>query len=158
MIPYIFLQACLQNRMEYNIVCLNGVALYEAKIANRSVTKLGKVPFSDPISRKLFAENAIRTLVFNRSEALISGLCRVDIMWCTYLNKMIVIEFESLEAAHPSHPRDNSIEIQLNTYLGVYHANNILTCLSNLLQKTIPLLNYPHVDVSSQYNLRLDKI
>lgn len=153
MIPYVFLQVYLQNRMEYNVVCLNGIALYEAKIAQRSVVKIGKVPFSNSCTRKLFAENAIKALVSNRPESLVSGLFRVDIMWCTYLNKMIVIEFESLEAAHYSNPRDNAIEAQLSTYLAVYQANNIIMCLNNILKKNIPLLHYPNVDISSQYSI-----
>lgn len=151
MIPYIFLQAYLKNHMEYNVVCLNGVALYEARIANRTVSNKGKEKFENRNIRKVFAETVISTLVRNRPESLISGLFRVDIMYCTYLNKMVVLELESLEAVHYAVTTDFTVESQLHAYLGVYHANNIISCLKDVLKVEIPLLNYPVVNISSQY-------
>lgn len=56
--------------------------------------------FTNPTMRKDFTEGVIKTLKRNRPESLVSGLVRVDIMWSTYLNKMIVIELESLEVCH----------------------------------------------------------
>ena len=130
--------------------------MYEAVIDNRSVPNgTTKIKFSTPSLRKLFAEDAISILKANRPEAWIGGLVRVDIMWCKYLNKMIVIEFESLEASHDSNYFDTDIQTQLHQYLGVYHASSIISCLNTLLNKNIALLDYPHVNISNTYKEQL---
>lgn len=147
-LPYVFIQAYLKNRMEYNVVCLNGVALYEASI-NKSAHVTSK--FSEPRARRDFAETVIKTLTSKRPESLVSGLIRVDIMWCEYLNKMIVIELESLEAGHWANATETRIENQLHNYLGHYHANNIILCIRKLLNCNISLLPYPLVDISTNF-------
>lgn len=145
-IPYVFLQAYLSNRMQYHIVCLNGVALYEAKI-NKSKGKNPKV-FLDAKGRAALAEKVIITLKASRPESLLDYLVRVDLMECKYLNKVIVNELESLEAGHYANYYDNYIYEQLHTYLGYYYANKILLCLRKCLNTDIPLFTYPSVDKS----------
>lgn len=151
-IPYVFLQACLSNRMEYNVVCLNGVALYEAKIDRSAKPEISFDDIAPATERKVFAETVIRTLSVNRPETLTNGLFRVDIMWCDYLSKMIVIELESLEANHSPAFRDNQIYFQLHEYLGVHYANSIIKCLSEVLKMPLQLVEYPFIDISITYN------
>ena len=101
--------------------------------------------------RKDLAEGVIKTLKRNRPESLVSGLVRVDIMWSTYLNKMIVIELESLEACHYPTYFDFDVQSQMHNYLGVYYANNIISCLEKLLHIKIPSLDYPFISISKIY-------
>ena len=128
-IPYVFIQAYLSNKKEYKIVCINGVPLYELtpKIHKNSKS------FSDVESRKYFAQLMIEKLKEQRPEALISGLVRVDIMWCSYLNRMIVNEFESLEAMHDPKNSDvnNGLYGNLYNYLCTHYYGNMLVDFVN---------------------------
>ena len=131
------------------MVCLNGVGLYESVIQRHRGVR-GQA-FTNPTMRKDFAEGVIKTLKRNRPESLVSGLVRVDIMWSTYLNKMIVIELESLEACHYPTYFDFDVQSQMHNYLGVYYANNIISCLEKLLHIKIPSLDYPFISISKIY-------
>jgi hypothetical protein len=101
-IPYCMLQPTLENRMEYTVVCFNGTPLYIANVGGCGNVGKGRLPFSNAISLKLFAANAITILSNHCPHALLSGLVRVDLMYNEHLNKIVINEFESLEAMYSS--------------------------------------------------------
>jgi len=93
-IPYVMIQPCMANRLEYKAVVLNGKALHVKP------TGEGK-SFGDKKSRLKFAEDAVRLLKENCPAALLDGLVRVD-FFENAKGLWVVNEFESLEARYES--------------------------------------------------------
>jgi hypothetical protein len=94
-IPYVFVQACLCNNLEYKIVCFNGEALYHASIGTCSKGNATRRAYSDFETIHMFAEHAINRLKTVCQDCIVDGLVRVDIFWCSYLDRLVVNEFES---------------------------------------------------------------
>ena len=100
-IPYIFIQACLQNRKEWKVICYNGIPQHilikkSSRKCTAEVGNIKDITFKNELMD--FARNANVELACNCPAFLISGETRVDIMYCAYLQKYVVNEFESLEA------------------------------------------------------------
>ena len=136
-IPYVMLQPYLHDTVEYKVVCFNGKALYEAQIANTKKT------FSNPKARFEFAESVLRKLKERCNFAELSSLVRVDIFWCSSLNKIVVNEFETLEARFDARNKEANKQILLQSLLSVYHANTLLTDIGRLINQQLELIEYP---------------
>jgi len=102
-IPYIMIQPCMKNRIEYKTVLLNKKA-----IAYSSVNK-GKAFGTRELHFK-WAEDAINLLEKNCPEALLDGLTRVD-SFCNAKEEWRVNEFEGFEAGFTTTP-DNDLTVQ----------------------------------------------
>lgn len=110
-------------------MCFNGKPLYEAFIAK----KKGHAFFT-PTDRHKFAEESIAALLTACPESLVSGLVRVDIM-ISNDNKMVVNEFESLEANH--YHSDNTLKqfCHLNDSLTKYYADMLCTYANEIINE-----------------------
>jgi hypothetical protein len=95
-IPYIMIQACMENRKEYKVVLFNESVQFLA--VNTRQSKPSK-SFSRKPHNSLFefAHQAVKDLKRSCPEFLCDGLVRVDIFQDKY-GDFIVNEFESLEA------------------------------------------------------------
>ena len=96
-VPYAMIQPTLVNRKEYKVVVLGGKPAHICPTA-KGVAKA----FSTPPEIMQFAEDAVKELKKARPATIDDGLLRVDIM-STRDNRMVVNEFESLEAAVSVH-------------------------------------------------------
>ena len=99
MLPYLMVQPCLKNRMEYKVLVQSKRARY---VTDSLHTTAGSKTASfcslrNPDCLLQFAESAVLTLEQNCPEADLDGTVRVDIMQRS--NGLTVVnEFESLEA------------------------------------------------------------
>lgn len=144
-LPYVMLQPFLLNNLEHKVVCFNGKALYEANIDNSNKPGGRKQTFPNGITkvdRFRLAEEVIRTLRVKCPFAELSSLVRVDIFYCDYLNKMVVNELESLEAAVYAHCREHDRQMFLADMLSIYHANIIIRDVGKLLNQTLEYIEY----------------
>jgi hypothetical protein len=136
-IPYCMVQPTLSNRMEYKVVCFNGNALYVASVGNSRKVSFNRrvfmegAPTNKNALRFAFAENAIRELAIRCPRAILSGLVRVDIMFCSHLNRAVVNEFESLEAMYST--KKNSDVLKLENYLSNYWYFHLTTMLGKVM-------------------------
>lgn len=137
------LQPYLHDTVEYKVVCFNGKAMYEAQIANSSRVSLSKKTFSNPKTRFEFAESVLRKLKERCNFAELSSLVRVDIFWCSSLNKIVVNELETLEARFDASNKDTNKQIFIQSLLAVYHANTLLTDIGRLINQQLELIEYP---------------
>ena len=142
-IPYVMLQAYLHNTVEYKVVCFNGKAMYEASIDQCNRARGRKKSFSTKQKRFEFAEEVLQKLKTVCPSLELSSVVRVDIFWCDYLNKMVVNEFESLEARCDATDRECVKEIVLQRHLCIYHANKLLEYLGKHTNQNLELLEYP---------------
>ena len=101
-LPYLMIQPCMYNRKEVKIVVLNEEPLFKAGIStgsnSRSKTGINKC-FSDKEGLLAFARQAMERFQSAAPFAITDGLFRVDIFQ-TLSGKMVVNEFESLDAAY----------------------------------------------------------
>ena len=72
-----------------------------------------------------------------------SSLVHVDIFWCSSLNKIVVNEFETLEARFDARNKEANKQISLKSLLSVYHANTLLTDIGRLINQQLELIEYP---------------
>jgi hypothetical protein len=99
--PYIMMQPMMVNLKEYKIVLFNGKVCYIAQ--SPSSYKHG-FAFSDKNNineMMLFAEKTIQSCFAKCPYMIIDGLVRVDVFE-TQDGRLVVNEFESLEAQHDS--------------------------------------------------------
>jgi len=104
-VPYLFVQPTLKERFEYKVICLNGKAEYCAHIGQSWNGGRNRTPFHKEHNYadiKRFAESAIEQLRKANPSFIWDGLARVDIMYSQSDNRMVVNEFESLEAGYDS--------------------------------------------------------
>lgn len=89
-VPYVMVQPCVPNRLEYKVVLLDGVPRYHhTKGSGRSFGCIDSV-YS-------FASTALQMLKAARPATICKGLVRVDIMQNPRMG-FVVNEFESVEA------------------------------------------------------------
>lgn len=97
-IPYVMLQACMQNRQEYKVVLFNQQSLFVAQNARRA--RPSKAFSKRPHYKLLeFAETVVQDLKVKCPDFLFDGLVRVDIFQ-NQNGDMVVNELESLEACY----------------------------------------------------------
>lgn len=142
-IPYVMLQAYLYNSVEVKVVCFNGKAMYEASIDNCNRARGVKKSFCTKQKRFEFAETVLEKMKAVCPSFELSALVRVDILWCDYLQMMVVNEFESLEARFDAADRESDKELILQRFLCIYHANRLLGYLGKHLNQNLELLEYP---------------
>lgn len=142
-IPYVMLQAYLHNTVEYKVVCFNGKALYEASIDNCSRVGGTKKGFASKEERFIFAESVISKLKTVCPSAELSSLVRVDIFWCDYLHKMVLNEFESLEARIDANANDLNKQFFLERLLSIYHANRLISFIGKHINQELESIEYP---------------
>lgn len=111
---YLLIQPCLCNKKEYKVVTLNGKCLYLAKIKGNGKS-FSVYPHYELFN---FAESAVQRLQSDIPSSICSGLIRVDIM-ITQCGKLIINEFESLEAEFEAHAaiRDSVLQNQTENFL-----------------------------------------
>ena len=109
-IPYIMIQPCMKNRLEYKVVVLNGKAISETWNGNSSHQH--SRAFGTSESRLKWAEEQVRTLRMKCPHALLDGLVRVD-FFCDMNGKWVVNEFESLEAGFSGPNPTTDIEVMM---------------------------------------------
>ena len=95
--PYVLIQACMVNRKEYKVVCLDSETQYVANI--QTFAGMGS-KFSSPPHVVLFefVRNAIRALKSKVPGFMCEGLVRVDV-FMRQDGRLVVNEFESFEAS-----------------------------------------------------------
>ena len=94
--PYVQLQACMANRREYKIVCLDSEPQYIADV--QTFSRLGLAFSSSPhVLLFDFVRNAIRALKSKVPGFMCEGLIRVDV-FMRQDGRFVVNEFESFEA------------------------------------------------------------
>jgi hypothetical protein len=99
-IPYVIIEACMQNRREYKVVIFDETVQYLS--CNPKQAKPNK-SFSKKPHKALFefAHQAVQDLKRSCPEFISDGLVRVDIFQDKY-GDLVVNEFESLEATYYS--------------------------------------------------------
>ena len=119
------LQGTLNNRMEYKIVCFNGKAIYVGTSGRRGSNRkaYSTQPYTDVI---VFAQNALDLLKARCPYAIIGQLFRVDI-FCTSNGKLVVNEFESLEAGFGGSNFSQQLKKQ----------QDIISVYSNVIETTL---------------------
>ena len=122
-IPYLMIQPCMRNTMEYKVVLLNGEAISETGFSRARSKCFGTLQ-----SRMKWAEKQVQTLHEKCPHALLDGLVRVD-FFCDINGKWVVNEFESLEADIFS--EKPKIQMQAQSFLRTYWLQKIL----NIFQK-----------------------
>ena len=95
--PYVLIQACMANRKEYKVVCLDSEPQYVANILT-----FGNMGTSFSCSPHVvlfdFVRNAIRALKSKVPGFMCEGLVRVDV-FMRQDGRFVVNEFESFEAS-----------------------------------------------------------
>ena len=116
-LPYAILQPCLRNRKEKKCVMLNGRFHYFAKI---HVTTGPQKKFAADKALPAIAELYLQELVSRCPGTIVSGLVRVDLM--SYNNRIVVNEFESLEAMYcpENRIRDSNKAMNARSFLVDY--------------------------------------
>jgi hypothetical protein len=104
----------MKNNFEYKVVCWNKCALYIAKTC-RGYGRAFAYKKEDTVIA--FASYAVNLLSERFPEAVLDGLVRVDI-FITAENKMVVNEFESLEADFfgADHTLNSAMEQRMRNY------------------------------------------
>ena len=103
-LPYLMIQPCMYNRKEYKVVVLNNTPLFKAAIStgSHSKSKYGiNKAFAEEEELLQFAQTALERFRAAAPFAITDGLFRVDIFQ-TVTGKMVVNEFESLDAEYQS--------------------------------------------------------
>ena len=103
-IPYVMVQPCLKNRMEYKIVCRDGKACYVSSPAQKAGHR-SAFSLAPHVGILAFAEHAIQVLKANIPATLSDFLIRVDVMQMND-GTLVVNEFESMEALYTSRPAE----------------------------------------------------
>lgn len=103
-IDYAMLQPCMKNRKEYKVVYYGGAARYVSNIKQKHA---GERAFSATPHSSLFAfaNNAVDALSAKNPTFQNDGIVRIDIFQ-TCANRLVVNEFESLEACIYSSPKN----------------------------------------------------
>ena len=94
--PYTMIQATMRNKKEYKVVMFNREPKYVAYNPNASGIAFSIHPHTHLMS---FAEYALNEFSLSCPFAMVDSLMRVDIFQ-TQSGKLVVNEFESLEADH----------------------------------------------------------
>jgi len=142
-IPYVMVQPTMFNRREEKVVLVNGKAFH---VASQSMNK--KSPHCHKFAMTNeelfeFAEEAVKTFKTRDPSFIMEGLVRVDI-FCTRSGKLVVNEFESLEAAYfKTFDAEVRVKVALSRYWEDILRNCILQCI---LDRAIS------VDRSNDYN------
>lgn len=126
-IPYVMLQPCMKNRLEYKVICINGEAQYVSNIKRSTGTSFSSHPHEALFQ---FAEDAIlRAKNSGCPGLIINGILRVDIFQ-NQRGDFIVNELESLDAEYCS---NNSVgECAAGVFLEVYWYEHIIKSLQQL--------------------------
>ena len=114
MMPYAIIQPCMANKVEYKVVMINGQPLYHTTKGKRGKSFIG----DDTTLLFTFAKAAVKLLKRNCRDAIVDGLVRVDVM--CYKGRMVVNEFESLEACYGTNGRYFALEASVTTFLTQY--------------------------------------
>jgi len=117
-LPYVMIQACMTNRREAKVVCLNGEPLFVANIDARKMgTSFSKHPHLLLFD---FVRRALGELKVRQPQSLLDGLVRVDVFHSSN-NGLVVNEFESLEANFYSKQHLNELMVEdfLERYWGL---------------------------------------
>jgi hypothetical protein len=117
-IPYAIIQPRLRNRREEKITLHNG------KARTRFTKNTNGKVFLDQKNLFNFAENALLKLKEVVPSTITDGLTRVDIMITDY-GKIIVNEFESLEATYYSSKTCSNEEVSTQQFLELYWVKNL---------------------------------
>ena len=118
-VPYVMIQACMHNRKEYKVVALGGQPLYVASISgsgSRQSADGTNKKFAETDELLEFAEVAMKQLGKALPHAISNGLLGIDIFQ-TADNRMVVYEFESLDANYDGTERFENIT---NQFLASY--------------------------------------
>jgi hypothetical protein len=94
-LPYTMVQATMVNKKEYKIVLFKG----EARYISRAPGYTNGTAFSTKPELMDFAINALKEFASACPNALVDSIMRVDVFQ-TMTGKLVVNEFESLEADH----------------------------------------------------------
>ena len=117
-IPYVMVQACMKNRREMKVVCLNCEPMY---VANIEAMKFGWSFSKHPHTILFdFVRRALRELKIRQPQSLLDGLVRVDVFNSSN-HGLVVNEFESLEANFYSKHHQNQMMVEsfLERYWGL---------------------------------------
>lgn len=112
---YVMLQPKMANRREEKVIVINGTAVH---IADKAMNPCGGgFKYAEPKQLFEFAEESVRLLKSRVPSFLCDGLIRVDI-FCNAMGKLMVNEFESLEATHyiPNHTNECRVVRALANY------------------------------------------
>jgi len=125
---YVMLQPMMINRREDKVVVFNGKASH---IADKSINPCGGGhKFAEPDQLFEFAEEAVKLLKERVPSFLCDGLVRVDI-FCDAESKLVVNEFESLEATHYS--ANHTVECIVSQVLTNYWLSILNRCAQRIL-------------------------
>ena len=137
-IHYVIIQPCMLNRKEHKLVFVNEQPLYFASIGSNSKKSKGGrslsfINSSDKMDRAVeFASNSINKLKIRFPNAITDGLLRVD-MFQTADGRLVVNEFESLEARYDS--ANHKHEIDVAARLVEYWKTKLETILASYIEK-----------------------
>jgi hypothetical protein len=126
-IPYVMVQPRLFNRRESKVVCIGGVPSYICAVAANHAT--GPV-FATPREIIAFAQKAIDKARIKLPHLLYQGLFRVDVMCRQKGRKLIVNEFESLEANYGATGNLENTEQKVREYLEMYWEDRLIESFS----------------------------
>jgi len=114
-IPYTMIQPTMRNKKEYKVVLFNREPKYVAHNANLMGTGFSRYPHHEIMN---FAAHALNEFSLACPFAMVNSLMRVDIFQ-NKSNKLVVNEFESLEADHHSNygtQRKDAVDFQVKDY------------------------------------------
>jgi len=112
-IPYAIVQACMTERHEAKVVCLNMEPRFVATITTQAI---GRVFSKHPhVELFAFVRSALKKLKARQPRSLLDGLVRVDVFLSA--RGFVVNEFESLEACYCS---SHTNEMEVVTFLEDY--------------------------------------
>lgn len=114
-IPYTMVQPTMKNKKEYKVVLFNRVPRYVAHNASVMGTGFSRHPHLEIMN---FAAHALNEFSVSCPFAMVDSMMRVDIFQ-TKSNKLVVNEFESLEADHHSNygtDKKDAVDYQVEQY------------------------------------------
>lgn len=121
--PYVMVQPRMTNRCEEKVVLVNCKPFY---IADKSMNPGSGFSFASQDQLFEFAIDAVRLLKLREPAFQSKGLVRVDV-FCNAEGKLLVNEFESLEAVYYKRPLE--LENQVTSALALFWHKVLVKCI-----------------------------
>jgi len=132
LMPYVMIQPRMTNRREEKVVLVNGKPFY---IADKAMNRGTGLLFASQDQLFEFAVDAVRLLKQRDPAFQSKGLVRVDI-FCNAEGKLLVNEFESLEAVY--YKKSSVLESRVTATLVLFWQNVLAKCiLATTLERSI---------------------
>lgn len=138
-IPYVLLQPCIdiQKKRERKVVFLGGKASH---VTTGFSVGRGTFPYEDETVIN-FAQKAYDVLIERLGpHHWLDQLCRVDVMYNEFEDRMVVNEVESLQACYEMKgTKDLHLDLKVESFLKDYHVKQIEKCVVAKLEEMLSL-------------------